>query len=130
MYWRLYRTANGRRVIKEQLDGLDPLTQANVAAAMKDVAERGIHQASSPVQGEIREVDADGPDHTTYRLLFARDGHLRQILLGLVLFEKRTRKTPKGEIDLAKKRLADWRRGAEEARKAAGTTVTGSPPLR
>jgi phage-related protein len=111
VYWRFFRTAAGRRVIKEDLDALDDQTAANIKAAMDEVVELGINKGSKPVQGDIREVDAEGPDGTTYRLLFARDGHQKQILLAVVLFEKRTQKTPKRQIDLAEKRLGEWRKG-------------------
>ena len=119
MYWRLYRTRNNRKIIKEKLDALDVDTHASIVAAMRDVEKRGIVAASRPVRGPIREIDADGPDETTYRLLFAKDGRLGQILVGLVFFEKRTRKTPRREIDLAEARLHDWRSAREEAEREA-----------
>lgn len=119
MYWRLYRTRNNRKIIKEQLDALDVDTHASIVAAMRDVEKRGIVAASRPVRGPIREIDADGPDETTYRLLFAKDGRIGQILVGLVFFEKRTRKTPQREIDLAEVRLNDWKSAREQAEREA-----------
>lgn len=108
-YWRLYRTASGNRIIYEEIKALDARAYANVYAAMREVEELGVVAASKPVQGEIREIDADGEDHTGYRLLFAVDGYQRQMLLGLVLFNKKTQKTPKRYIDLAEERLKRWR---------------------
>lgn len=119
LYWRFYRTRNNRKIIKEQLDTLDVDTHASIVAAMKDVEKRGIVAASRPVRGPIREIDAHGPDETTYRLLFAKDGRVGQILVGLVFFEKRTRKTPPREIEIAEARLRDWKSAREEAEREA-----------
>lgn len=47
-----------------------------------------------------------------YRLLFAPEGRQGQILLALDGFSKKTQKTPPAKIELAEKRLADWRRRA------------------
>jgi len=76
---------------------------------MDDVEDLGL-QTSKRLRNEIREIDAGDPTQgTTYRLLFAVDGREGQILLRLVLFNKKTQKTPPRYIDLAEKRLADWR---------------------
>ena len=61
------------------------------------------------MRNEIREIDADGEHGVTYRVLFATDGHHMQMLLALVLFNKKTQKTPSRFIDLAEARLRDWR---------------------
>lgn len=76
---------------------------------MDDVEDFGL-QASKRLRNEIREIVASDPSQgTAYRLLFAVDGREGQILLGLVFFNKKTQKTPPRYIDLAEKRLADWR---------------------
>lgn len=41
--------------------------------------------------------------------LFATEGTRSQVLLSVVAFVKKTRKTPQGELDLAESRLAQWR---------------------
>src|SRR6266446_5311950 len=46
----------------------------------------------------------------SFRLLFSTGGRWSQILLSLSVFEKRTQRAPQNEIDLAQRRLADWRR--------------------
>jgi len=42
-------------------------------------------------------------------VLFAREGPRGQVLLSLNAFNKKTQKTPPEKIDLAARRLRDWR---------------------
>jgi len=108
-YWRLYRTSLNHRVIRDELLALPREAYAEVKGAMDDVEDLGL-QTSKRLRNEIREIDAGDPTQgTTYRLLFAVDGREGQILLGLVFFNKKTQKTPPRYIDLAEKRLVDWR---------------------
>lgn len=109
--WRDYRTASGRRPIKEFLEDLSDEDRASVLAAMADVRGRGL-AAARHLDGEIYEVRADG-DRVIYRVLFATEGESSQILLSLEAFKKKTQRTPPDRIALAKRRLSDWRtRGA------------------
>jgi phage-related protein len=109
--WRDYQTAMGRRPIKEFLDALDDVNAAAVTAAMKDVRDHGLVVARH-LRGDIYEVRADG-DRQVLRILFAEEGEHGHILLSLTGFTKKTRKTPGDQIELAEKRLRDWRdRGA------------------
>jgi phage-related protein len=55
-----------------------------------------------------------------YRILFAEEGSRSQVLLALEGLKKKTQKTPRTTIDLAKRRLADWRRRGEAKRAAEG----------
>ena len=108
-YWRLYRSSLDHRVIRDELLALPREAYAEVNAAMGDVEDVGL-QASKRLRDEIREIVASDPTQgTACRLLFAVDGRKGQILLGLVFFNKKTQKTPPQYIDLAEKRLADWR---------------------
>lgn len=116
--WRDYRTSSGARPVKEFLDGLSDEEAADVVAGMKEVAERGL-LAAKHLREEIYEVRADSRTRS-FRLLFAKEGKYGQVLLSLSIFEKRTQKTPPREIELAERRLDDWRtRGA--ARKKLRT---------
>jgi phage-related protein len=105
--WRDYRTAMGRRPVKEFLDGLSDVDAAAVAASMKDVREHGM-VAARHLRSDIYEVRADG-DRQSLRILFAQEGEHGQVLLSLSGFSKKTQKTPPNEITLAEKRLRDWR---------------------
>jgi len=91
-YWRLYRTSLDHRVIRDELLALPREAYAEVKGAMDDVEDLGL-QTSKRLRNEIREIDAGDPTQgTTYRLLFAVDGREGQILLGLVFFNKKTRR--------------------------------------
>jgi phage-related protein len=79
-----------------------------VVAAMRDVREAGL-AAARHLRGEIYEVRADGA-RQTFRILFAPEGRRSQVLLALDGFSKKTQKTPPEKIQLAERRLADWRR--------------------
>ncbi|HST15539.1 MAG TPA: type II toxin-antitoxin system RelE/ParE family toxin [Gaiellaceae bacterium] len=106
--WRDYRTAAGRRPVKEFIDELSDADAATVVAAMQDVRNEGL-AAARHLRGEIYEVRADG-DRQTFRILFAPEGRRSQVLLALEGFSKKTQKTPPEKITLAERRLADWRR--------------------
>ena len=83
---------------------------------MKDVAQTGL-VAARHLRGEIYEVRADG-DRQAFRILFATEGHRGQVLLSLEGFSKKTQKTPPEKIQLAERRLTDWRRrGVSQSRK-------------
>jgi phage-related protein len=60
------------------------------------------------LRGGIYEVRVAG-DGAAYRVLFATEGRPAQILLALEAFEKKTQKTPARMIQLAERRLRDWR---------------------
>lgn len=106
--WRDYRTAAGRRPVHEFITGLSLEDQAEIAAAMRDVRTEGLEVARH-VRGEIYEVRASGGQEE-FRILFATEGKVSQVLLSLEAFSKKTRKTPPPTIALAERRLADWRR--------------------
>jgi phage-related protein len=105
--WRDYRTAAGRRPVKEFLDSLSDRDAAEVIAAMKDVQQRGLPVARH-LRGDIYEVRADG-NRQTFRILFAPEGRRQTILLALDGFSKKTQKTPPPKLALAERRLKDWR---------------------
>ena len=79
---------------------------------MKRVARQGLAMARH-IRGDIYEVRADG-DRQSFRILFATEGRYQQVLLSLEGFSKKTQKTPPEKIELAERRLRDWRqRGAK-----------------
>jgi phage-related protein len=107
-WWRFYETRAGRRPVKEFLEGLTDLDAAAIASEMRGVAREGIRNARH-LRGDIYEVRADG-DKQTFRILFAGEGRRGQVLLALEGFSKKTRRTPLAALDLAERRLDDWRR--------------------
>ena len=76
------------------------------------VRQDGLKAARHLVE-DIYEVEAHGVDHS-YRLLFSSEGKKGRVLLAVVLLEKKSQKTPKTVIALARQRRDDWRsRGAQ-----------------
>jgi phage-related protein len=74
---------------------------------MGDIKRHGLAVADH-LEEEIYEVKAEG-ERQSFRILFATEGEHDQVLLALVGFSKKTQKTPRAQIDLAKRRLRDWR---------------------
>jgi len=112
--WRDYRTAAGRRPVKKFMMDLNDDERAAVIAAMKEVEREGL-SAAKHLRGDIYEVKADTADKF-FRVLFAAEGRYNQVLLSLEGFAKKDRKTPKPRLELAERRLRDWRR------RGAGTS--------
>ena len=73
--------------------------------------------AARHLDGDIWEVRVDG-DRVIYRVLFAEEGARGRVLLALEGFKKKTQKTPSATIQLAKRRLTDWRRRGAARRSA------------
>ena len=85
---------------------------------MAEVRDRGL-VAARHLEGDIWEVRVDG-DRVIYRVLFAEEGSRGRVLLALEGFKKKTQKTPRATIELAKRRLSDWRRRGTAQRAAHG----------
>ena len=60
------------------------------------------------LRGDIWEVRVASSGNA-YRILFAAEGRFSQILLALEACQKTTQRTPPATIELAERRLADWR---------------------
>jgi phage-related protein len=78
---------------------------------MKDVVTAGVSSARH-LRGDIYEVRAE-VDRVAYRILFAPEGMRGHILLALVGYRKQTRRAPQRVIELAERRLAEWRSRAK-----------------
>lgn len=117
------QTATGNRPVLEFIRKVPDEDKAAILAAMKEVRRDGV-RAARHLRGELFEVRADG-GRVIYRILFAREGEHGQVLLSLVAFNKKTQKTPSAQIELAARRLRDWR---SRARKT--TTKTRNPKPR
>ena len=81
--------------------------RAAIAAAMKDVRNHG-NSVAHHLRGEIYEVIARTSERQ-YRILYATEGRSDQILLALLAIAKKTRSVPGRNIDLAERRLRNWR---------------------
>lgn len=116
--WREYTTPAGRSPVEQFIDGLSDNDAAAVLAGMQEVRHKGL-QAARHLEGDIWEVRVDG-DRVIYRILFAEEGSRSQVLLALEGLKKTTQKTPRQTINLAKRRLADWRQRGDAKRVAQG----------
>jgi phage-related protein len=105
--WRHYETAAGKRPVLEFIRKVPDGDKAAILAAMQEVRREGT-RAARHLRGDLFEVRADG-ERVIYRVLFAREGTRGQVLLSLVAFNKKTQKTPPQQIELAARRLHDWR---------------------
>lgn len=113
--WRQYQTASGNKPVEKYLDELSLGDRGEIVAAMADVRRNG-RGASKHLRGDIYEIIADGRDES-YRLLFSAERKFHHVLLALEAFSKKTRKAPKLKIEVAEKRLKDWRARGRAARK-------------
>lgn len=105
--WRFWENARGDRVIADKIDKLPDEDALSLHAQMIIVRQDGLKAARHLVE-DVYEVEAHGIDHS-HRLLFSSEGAKGRILLAIVLLEKKTQKTPKNAIELAKRRRDDWR---------------------
>jgi phage-related protein len=114
--WRDYRTSAGSSPVEEFIDSLSHTDAAAVLAGMAEVRDRGL-VAARHLERDIWEMRVDG-DRAIYRILFAEEGARGRVLLALEGFKKKTQKTPRATIELAKRRLSDWRRRGAAQRSA------------
>lgn len=96
--------------MRDFIAGLPTGDRAAVLAAMREVRDEGTRFARH-LRRDIYEVRADG-DKASYRILFASEGAKGRVLLALVAFRKRTQRTPARLIELATRRLIEWRHRA------------------
>lgn len=114
--WRFYRTAGGSSPVEKFLEGVPTNDRAEIAAEMAVVRSEG-KKAARHLQGDLYEVRVQGQD-VIYRVIFAALGRYQHVLLAVHSFVKKTQKTPKKEIDVANKRLADWQSRGDKKKGA------------
>jgi len=113
--WRFYETASGAKPVQAFLDNLTATEAAEVVAAMKEIAREGLRFARH-LRGDIWEVRIQ-TERKAFRVLFSPEGRAQQVLLALEAFTKKTQRTPARTIELAERRLADWRGRGREAKR-------------
>jgi len=107
--WRFYRSAAGREPVRDFLGQLSDEDGAAIAAAMKEVRDAGRgHADVNHLRGDIWQIEVDGQS-VIYRLLFAEEGHFSQVLIALEIVNKKWRAAKSRHIQLAERRLAEWR---------------------
>ena len=113
--WRFYETASGAKPVRSFLDNLTAAEAAEVSGAMNEVAVAGLRLARH-LRGDIWEVRIQ-TERKAFRVLFSPEGRAQQVLLALEAFTKKTQRTPARTIELAERRLADWRGRGREAKR-------------
>jgi phage-related protein len=103
-----YTTANGGKPVQEWLVSLDQKTQARFEWSIEQLRARNVH-AGEPlvkhIQGKIWELRR-ASDGDIYRLMyFFFTGRKIVFLHG---FQKKTSKTPRGDIEIAQSRMEDF----------------------
>jgi phage-related protein len=102
-----YTTAEGDSPVAAFLNGLDQKTRARFLWSIEQLRVRNV-QAREPLvkhlEGKLWELRRES-DTNIYRLLYSLVAGRR--ILFLHGFQKKTQKTPRGEIDLAQQRLTD-----------------------
>jgi phage-related protein len=106
-HWRFYETTAGSRPVREFLDRIGDDDRDAVVAGMARVREYGLSRARH-VRGDIWEVRTVGRAEA-FRVLFSPEGKKGRVLLAIEGFSKKSEKTPPQLIDLAERRLRDWR---------------------
>jgi phage-related protein len=110
--WRTYRTASGADPIREFLSERTPDERRAILAAMEEVRQEGL-RAARHLRGDIYEVRVMTA-RSSLRVLFAQEA--RPVMLALVAYQKTTQKAPSKIVELAERRLRDWRsRGGRRA---------------
>lgn len=104
--WRHFAIAGGRRPTYDYLLRLRPDERLVVLGEMRRVSTVGVSEARH-LRGEIYEVRVRA--RVSHRILFAREGRHGHILLALHAFAKTTQQTPRHPLELAERRLSDWR---------------------
>ena len=110
-----YTEESGREPVREFLESLDAKTQARVIWAIEQLKIRNV-QAREPlakhVEGDLWELRVES-SRSIYRVFYAFFSGKRIVFLHG--FQKKTGKTPRGEIAMAHRRLAQFRRMVREA---------------
>jgi len=115
-----YRDSRGAEPVDEFIEALP----AKRAAKIDDYVEEYLNDKppeapppefpiSSQIEGELRELRVRF-GNTRYRILYQRSGNLVVLLHAI---EKHTGAVSRGDIDLAKRRMADFKRRMDAERR-------------
>lgn len=116
----LYATEDGKEPVAEFLDSLDPKMSAKLIGLMELLEEKGTElrgKYSAPLEDGIFELRCKVGSNITRALYFFYVGKRIVVTNGFV---KKTKKTPPGEIKLAKDRRKDWIERQERENEIVG----------
>lgn len=104
-----YKQVNGRCPVEEWLDSVPLDARADIFRIFDLMEEHGLNVGMPyirPIEGKIYEVRAKEKDGIYRVLYFAHTGKRFVMLHG---FMKKTQKTPRKEIEIAKERMKEAR---------------------
>lgn len=94
---------------------------------MKEVRDAGRgHVDVYHVRGDIWQIEING-ERVIYRLLFAHEVRFNQVLLALEIVTKKWQSAKSRHIQLAERRLADWR---DRGRRRSISVPAGRDPAK
>ncbi|MBL6990568.1 MAG: type II toxin-antitoxin system RelE/ParE family toxin [Bacteriovoracaceae bacterium] len=102
-----YETSSGRSPVTDFIDKQPKRDQAVILAVLNDISEEGYGAKGCQfrqLEGKLWEIKIKSPSGG-YRLLYVTLE--RNLLFVLHSFKKKTQKTPKRELDIARKRLKE-----------------------
>jgi phage-related protein len=105
-----YTTERGESPVDDFLDGLDKKSRAKVAAHLSLLEEQGPHLKrpyADVVRGKIRELRIHHSSNQ-YRILYFFQ--LREQIVLVHAFSKKTQQLKEKDIELAERRMEDWMR--------------------
>ena len=105
----LYDRPDGTSPVAEFIEQQSPRNQANIFGEPDDLVEFGLMDRGNKlkhVEGKLWELRFRGIGHQFRFVYFTHTGRRIVILHG---FCKKTRKTPKRELNTARRRLQDYR---------------------
>jgi phage-related protein len=132
-----YRDLGGAEPVDEFIQALPPRRAAKIDEFIEEHLNGRPPQdppppfpVTSQIEGELRELRVRFAN-TRYRILYQRSENLVVLLHAI---EKDTGAVPRPDIELARQRMADFKRRMDAAQRrpprAAGRDVPGSRPLR
>lgn len=128
-----YRDSHGNEPVDEFIEALPPKRAAKIDDHVEEYLNDKPPGAPPPefpitsqIEGELRELRVRFAN-TRYRILYERSENLVVLLHAL---EKNTGAVPRSDIELAKRRMADFKRRMDAERRASPRAAGEDAPPR
>lgn len=102
-----YQTSSGNSPIKRFIDALPEIDQARFFEVIDEIESNGFSAARvifKPIEGKLWEIKFKS-ENVGYRVFYVMLE--KDLMAWLHAFSKKTQKTPKYELDLARKRMKE-----------------------
>lgn len=102
-----YEKSSGKSPIKKFIDGLPKVDQARFLEVIDEISENGLSASRvvfKPIEGKLWEIKfrSEKSGYRVFYVMLEKD-----LMVWLHAFNKKTQKTPKKELDVARKRLKE-----------------------